>query len=335
MRRCIQNVTLLVTCGLASVAGAQMPVGLMAVNTREPVTDTAVPAAVFYPALASGEQAGSVMAGPYRVEATPGAAPAPGRHPLLVLSHGNGGTRYGHHDLAVALARQGYVVVAPEHAGNHHGDQSGFGTDRVLLGRAWQASRALDAVLSDDRLGPHVDAARIGAVGFSAGGYTTLLLAGAVPDFARFDRFCEAHPGTPELCDPPPAGGMHTLSNPPPTADRRVRAAFVMAPLALVFDSAGVSDMHAPVFLLTAEHDEVLMPSANGDHLRSLLPDLAGSREIAGAGHFVFLAPCPPPLVDALPQLCVDPHGIDREAEHARIAADALAFFDRYLPGEG
>lgn len=59
------------------------------------------------------------------------------------------GSRYGHHDLAVALARAGYVVCALEHPGDNYADQSGVGTERVLLGRAWQVSAAIDALLED------------------------------------------------------------------------------------------------------------------------------------------------------------------------------------------
>ncbi|HET7565832.1 MAG TPA: hypothetical protein VFJ96_12605, partial [Gemmatimonadaceae bacterium] len=52
-----------------------------------------------------------------------------------------------------------------------------------------------------------------------------------------------------------------------PTADPRVKAAFVMAPLSLVFDSAGAAKIDRPVFLYYAEKDRVLLPSENALHL--------------------------------------------------------------------
>lgn len=50
--------------------------------------------------------------GAYQIDATQNARIAMGRYPLLMLSHGNTGTPLALHDLATALARKGFVVVA-------------------------------------------------------------------------------------------------------------------------------------------------------------------------------------------------------------------------------
>lgn len=162
-------------------------IGLGLLETREPITDTVVPAAVMYPSADA-----RARLGPYAIAAQRDAVVAGGRHPLILLSHGSGGDMFGHHDLAEALARRGYIVAMPEHAGDSHSDRSGFATDRVLLGRAWQASAVISAVLADPRFGAHIDPGRIGAAGFSAGGYTALLLLGAKPDFSRFRTFARS-----------------------------------------------------------------------------------------------------------------------------------------------
>lgn len=305
-------------------------VGIRMLETREPITGTTVAAAVLYPSDEAKPDALSEF-GPYRVAAQRDAAIAPGKHPLIVLSHGNGGSMFGHHDLAEALARHGYVVTTLEHAGNSYRDQSGAGTDRVLLGRAWQASAAITATLADPRFREQVDATRIGAAGFSAGGYTALLLLGAKPDFSRFPAFCKRYPKTREICDQAIDRVGITIADPPATADARVRAAFSMAPLSLVFDRAGLKDVRAPVFLYAASQDAVLLPGENARRIRPFLPNLAGYREIEGAGHYVFLAPCPAALAKDAPAICTDPPGIDRAAIHKRINEDAVAFFDRTL----
>jgi hypothetical protein len=49
------------------------------------------------------------------------------------------------------------------------------------------------------------------------------------------------------------------------------------------------------------------------------------------AGHFAFLAPCPPKHLSTLTQFCVDPHGFDRDAFHKRFNADVIAFFRKHL----
>ena len=45
---------------------------------------------------------------------------APGKQPfpIIVMSHGDGGTRYNMETVCEYLASQGYLVIAPEHAGN-------------------------------------------------------------------------------------------------------------------------------------------------------------------------------------------------------------------------
>jgi hypothetical protein len=47
-----------------------------------------------------------------------------GRLPLIVFSHGGGGSYDGHAGTAFALARAGFVVAALNHAGDAHDDQS-------------------------------------------------------------------------------------------------------------------------------------------------------------------------------------------------------------------
>jgi dienelactone hydrolase len=233
----------------------------------------------------------------------------------------------GHHDLAAALAEHGIAAVAVEHAGDSFRDQSGFGTDRVLLGRPTQASAAIDAALAAPGLGDHVDARRIGAMGFSAGGYTALLLAGVRPDFDRLGGYCERHPNDAELC----RGQIRrVLEHAPATADPRVRAVFAMAPLAVFFAPRDVADVQVPVFLAFATRDHVLLPEENAELLRRTLPSLAGVR-VVDADHYVFLALCPPPLAERAPELCVDPRGVNRAAIHRQLARDATDFFSRAL----
>ena len=45
-------------------------------------------------------------------------------HPLVVMSHGTGGSYAGHYDTALALARAGFVVAAMTHTGDNYRDTS-------------------------------------------------------------------------------------------------------------------------------------------------------------------------------------------------------------------
>jgi predicted dienelactone hydrolase len=52
---------------------------------------------------------------------------------------------------------------------------------------------------------------------------------------------------------------------------------------------------------------------------------------VPNAGHFAFLAPCPPALVTELAEICVDANSFDRVAFHTQFDAAALAFFRTHL----
>jgi predicted dienelactone hydrolase len=321
---------LLAPCIAALAGDAQAGVGLRLLEAREPVTGTTVPVAVFYPATAAADDAFTQL-GPNRLDAQRDAAPDAGAKPLIVVSHGHGGQLWGHADLAEGLARSGYVVATLEHAGDSWQDQSGVGTDRTLRGRAYQASAAITAALSDPELAAIIDAGRIGAAGFSAGGYTTLLLLGAKPDFGRWPAYCARHPSDPEICAADLPKRVEVLRDPPPMRDPRVKAGFAMAPLGIFFGEDAFDDVDAPVFLYEAENDEVLLPRENSEPVRRGLKTLHGFRRVPKAGHYVFLAPCDAAFAARMPRLCRDPEGVDRKAVHAQVLRDARQFFDRTL----
>ncbi|WP_163070201.1 prolyl oligopeptidase family serine peptidase, partial [Acinetobacter nosocomialis] len=75
----------------------------------------------------------------------------------------------------------GYLVIAVDHPGNNGADEMTLAGSMLSWLRADDLRAALAAVQADPILGPHVDPERLGVVGFSAGGYTALLAAGARP----------------------------------------------------------------------------------------------------------------------------------------------------------
>ena len=60
----------------------------------------------------------------YSQSVAPGAPVAGHGHPLVVISHGTGGSNADHYDTARALAAAGFVVAAPTHTGDTQGDRS-------------------------------------------------------------------------------------------------------------------------------------------------------------------------------------------------------------------
>ncbi len=311
-------------------------VGFAAVRIHDPVNGGEMSGYVFYP---SAKASGVTWVGPYELHATENAAPVPGAKALVMISHGHGGSDLGHHDLATYLASHGFIVAAITHPKDNFRDTSGDGHGVVLGGRPVQISAAVSYLLQNPRWQPLIEPSRIGVAGFSNGGYTSLLLVGAQPQFTDIVRHCRLHPDDRNVCDPVAKleaqgvleqaihdlqSGLHRWGN---TDDPRVKAAFVMAPFSSLFDAAGLAHIDRPVFLYYAQDDRVLLPRYNALHIVPLIKTLAQIRMVPKAGHYVFLAPCSRELAAQAADVCKDPPGVDRVAVHQQIDAAALAFF--------
>lgn len=327
---------------VVSCAQTVAAVGFSAISIHDPVNGGSTPGYVFYPSV---QAKGVTWRGPYELHATADAPVIPGTKPLVVISHGHGGSDLGHHDLATYLASRGFVVATLEHPKDNFHDASGNGHLTVFAGRPIQVKATTSYLLADPHWRKLIDANRIGVVGFSMGGYTSLLLVGAVPHFDLITCYCKRHPGDQETCSlarqlPAQAHmtekdylgalqkGLYRWGN---TDDPRIKAAFVMAPTSFVFDRAGLATVNRPVFLYYGQNDPVLLPAANVLHIGPLIQTLAGIKMIPKAEHYVFLSPCSPQLAKAAPDICRDPAGVDRTKVHAQINADALAFFRKTL----
>ncbi|WP_309606420.1 serine aminopeptidase domain-containing protein [Phenylobacterium sp.] len=253
----------------------------------------------------------------------PDAAMAGSRHPLIVISHGTGGSFADHFDTAQALARAGFIVVAVSHTGDTYDDRS-----RALriTERSGQLVRTIDYMTTEWRDHGAVDARRIGAFGFSSGGFTVLSLIGGEPDMALVAPHCREHPAYFD-CQLTPTMGAVAPTVPAPVAhDRRVRAAVVAAPaVGFSFAPSGLAKVRIPVQLWRAEADTILPNPLYAEAVRGLLPRRPEYHVVPGADHFDFLPPCSDGLKAAAPQICGS--HIDRAAFHATFNAQVVRFF--------
>jgi predicted dienelactone hydrolase len=264
----------------------------------------------------------------YMQSVAPGAAPAGHGHPLVVISHGTGGSNTDHYDTARALATAGFVVAAPTHTGDTQGDRS---RSMRITERPAELSRVIDYVTRDWRGHDTVDAARIGAFGFSSGGFTVLGAIGGEPDLTKLARHCAEHPHFYDCNLQRQLGGAAaTPANPVPVAhDPRIKAAVVAAPaLGFAFAPSGLSKVTVPVQLWRAEWDTVLPQPYYAEVVRGLLPK-AEYHLVPAAEHFDFMAPCSEMLAKVAPSICVD--NIDRAAFHRTFNAAVVRFFEKTL----
>ena len=187
--------------------------------------------------------------------------------------------------------------------------------------RAEDLRAALAATQRDPDLGAHMDLSRVGVAGFSAGGFTALVAAGARVDRAHFVRFCVANPDD-GVCRPqrefPVTREERTqaLAEPEVAAEvaragddhsiPAVRAAFVMAPaLVQALDPAALARMSAPVHIVLGDADPVAPPMTNGVAAAQAIPN-AELQRFPGVGHYDFLSACTSAGQAAVPRCKTD-----------------------------
>lgn len=248
--------------------------------------------------------------------------------PLIVISHGDSGSSIGHHDTAAALADAGFVVAAVLHPGNNFADNSRQSELSIFETRPADISRIIDFMTQNWPQASHLDVTRVGVFGFSRGGYTALALVGAKPDTAASSqRFCSAWWSF-------VIGHCRQLDDADvvikPNADGRIKAAVVVDPLNL-FGPHSFADVGVPLQLWTSELGGDSVTLAHGEEIKAALPSPPEYHSAKGAGHFVFLAPCPAELAAEAEEICVDPTGIDRSAFHREFNTQVVRFFQEKL----
>jgi predicted dienelactone hydrolase len=283
--------------------------------------------------------------------AAPGARPASGRFPLIALSHGTGGSALMLGWLGTVLASHGYIAAAVNHPGNNALEPytaSGFS---LWWERAKDLSEVIDHMLADPDFGVRIDSKRIGAAGFSLGGYTMIEIAGGITDRTAYQEFCRS-PAADAICKSPPEFPQlldyfqrldETGKSDPEIGaslgrekdshrDSRVRAVFAIAPaLGPAFRPAGLSKIAIPVQIVAGTEDDNVPVASSAKYLASHIP---GSKLVlleGGVRHYEFLGSCTAAGRQRLPLLCTDQAGVDRDAIHEKTAAMAVAFFDTHL----
>jgi dienelactone hydrolase len=201
------------------------------------------------------------------------------RYPVLVYSHGYGGSPLSgtYLDALMAFASWGFVTVAPFHGDLRYSvlgpDETAFSTMAYIpvwsefvamqATRPLSTSNGLDVLLGHPQWRDRVDSSRIGAFGISQGGETVMLLAGAELTF-----------------------GLFSLDSKPVTLDARIRAGVGYVPYfglgslpAFGRGQQGAAGLKLPFLALSGTDD----PIAPQQVVRQALDRMAGVR-----GHVLF-----------------------------------------------
>lgn len=269
--------------------------------------------------------------------------PQQDRWPIVLLSHGTGGSAQGLSWLGTYLATKGFISIGVSHHGNTAIEPylpEGF---LCWWERANDLTATLDWLAVNGPFAGRLDLTNVFAAGFSLGGYTVLTLAGAITNLQRFEEWRSTNgQGTggprefPDLADHVSrltaqseqfrqSMDRHSRSY----DDRRIKAimAFAPAPPVRAFEPDSLSDISIPIKIIVgrndveAPHDECALWLQQQNPAFDVL--LLGQ----DVGHYVFLPEATDIGKTLEPSVCLDPSGVNRLSIHRSSAEAAETFF--------
>jgi predicted dienelactone hydrolase len=274
-------------------------------------------------------------------------AATPDKFPLILLSHGTGASSLMIAWLGTALASHGYIAAAVNHPGNNALEDYTVQGFSLWWERATDLSTVIDRMLADSTFGVRIDPKRLGAAGFSLGGFTVIEAAGGIGMPSLYQEFCKS-PRADGMCVPPIefpnlSAKVEDLAKADPEfqsalrgaakshRDPRIRAVFAMAPaLGPAFAPDSLEKISVPVEIVAGAADTTVPVETSAKFFAA---HIHGSKLtlFPGVGHFTFLATCASLGERARPDVCTDAVGIDRDTVHAQTEALALSFFSNHL----
>jgi predicted dienelactone hydrolase len=270
-------------------------------------------------------RASTLTLGAFTIAVAMRAPVTPGKHRLVVISHGTGGSAIADHALAADLARAGFVVAQPLHVGDNYRDSSQAGPV-AFERRPREVSQVIDALAADPKWSPQLDLKQVGMHGMSAGGVTGLSLAGAQWRTLNLIQHCNAHldddagfcfqgattaeqqterqaryaraKNAPEAYLPAELTRWHgglplDPAAPDPRPDPRIAAVTLAVPVSALFSAESLARIRIPVGIVRAEQDQVLVPRFHTDHVLQHCTTCTLLADLPGAGHFDVLWPWP------------------------------------------
>jgi len=286
-------------------------VGYCAIKLVDEHSGVAFSMAVMYPTLVPGK---TESLGPYSLDVSIDAAPEEGVFPLILISHGSGGSPLVYRTLAHYLASNGFIVGIPEHPFNNRNNNTLEGTVENLINRPRHILTAINWFFNKSKFTRLLKSHTVSIIGHSMGGYTALAVAGGVPTSLHHES---SDRRTKQVSVAP---------------DCRVKSLVLLAPASVWFkDEGALSGVSVPILMLFGEKDQY---TPCGYHARIILdgvPDKARIQYkiVKNAGHFSFLSQFPESMTNAAFPASQDPLGFNRENFLQELNAEVLNFLLR------
>ncbi|GHB42256.1 dienelactone hydrolase [Pseudovibrio japonicus] len=331
----ITTTLMMLTIATASQAVAA-PAGLRLTSIDMPHHDKEASATIWYPNGGGGDMTifaeNPVFQG---VDAAMNAEVRDGVYPVVLFSHGMGGTARAQAWLAAGLAERGAIVVSVNHAYSTWGDFNMTKGVRHWT-RALDMSEALDALLDDPDFGGRIDPSRVMAAGFSYGGWTALSLGGLRGNHTGIVGACTNFIETMEACDlllsdAVNMQGLEAVDWNASYADARITHVAAIDPgfvWGLTAENAATLIPNVLLIGFGGAEDRMQATDFDQSGMASLLSD-AQILRFDPSFHFTAMPLCKPEGEAILIEenddpVCTDPAGTDRSSVHDDII-DAMA----------
>lgn len=317
---------------IAASAAAAEDAGLRLAEIYMPHHDKEARVTIWYPGAGKSATKSLYADSPifHGVEASLDAEIAPGTHPVVMFSHGMGGTDRAQAWLGAELARRGAIVVMVNHPNSTWGDFDM--TEGVKhWTRAADLSTAMDKLFQDPVFDGHIDKTRVLASGFSYGGWTALSLGGMTGNLRGIVEACTTYRQTMEACDmflsdevsmQSQDSGMWNASY----ADPRITHVVAIEPgFVWGLDGSNTSALVPDATLIGLGDEQTRMLATNFEKsgLTKILPE-ARVLQVAPGSHFSVMPLCTSAGLQILAEeeddpVCSDPSGTDRAMVHQEI----------------
>lgn len=311
---------------------------------KDSVRNRPVTTEIWYPTDADISKAYTPPEYPFIRISTIHNAPIPRKKfPLIMLSHGTGGGRLNMEWLAGILVQRGFIVAAVDHWGNTYDHK--IAMDFVTpWKRAQDISFALTQLLQTRELDQAIDSERIGAAGFSIGGYTVIALAGAKLDLEALTNFTETPLGLKEFALPEFPNLKAMINQEEVKAsfrkatnlkDKRIKAFFAICPaIGQGFTTQKqFESIHDPVYIVGAQSDSITPIKTNALHYQKMIKQSKLLIIPGKTGHYVFLNEAKSQLKENERLFFTDDKTVNRNAVHQQVGNEAASFFHNVLGG--
>lgn len=267
--------------------------------------------------------------------------------PLIIFSHGYSGNQWVNTWFSHYLAEHRYIVAVVRHYGNSYRNMI-----PELCARPWHrpadVSFVLDQLLTHSHFKDHIDSNRIGAAGFSQGGMTCLWIAGAQAELTQ-----EIVRKQITIVNHPECRMLHFKEIPLDRlnavldnfthhdfeqanrsyCDERIKAVFAIAPGIdennIMFKQTGLSKIDVPTYITIGEADYGLLEQAH--FFAQHIPRCTFTLIPGQVTHMTLLNEGTEAGKISKPTYTLDHPSIDRGKIHAKVAEQALDFFNTHL----